>query len=53
MLERHLVTNYEYVYDIAGTKIIYGNPDVLNPSFIAAPVDFKKLRGGARLMWLM
>jgi 3'(2'), 5'-bisphosphate nucleotidase len=36
-----------YVYDTAGSRLMYGKPDVLNPSFIAASVDFKELRGGA------
>ncbi len=36
-----------YVYDTAGPRLLYGKPDVLNLSFIAASVDFKELRGGA------
>lgn len=36
-----------YVYDTSGTRLLYGKPKVLNPSFIAASVDFKELRGVA------
>jgi 3'(2'), 5'-bisphosphate nucleotidase len=36
-----------YVYDTTGNRLLYGKPEVLNPSFIAASVDFKELRGGA------
>jgi 3'(2'), 5'-bisphosphate nucleotidase len=36
-----------YVYDTSGSRLLYGKPDVLNPSFIAASIDFKELRGGA------
>jgi len=36
-----------YVYDMTGNRLLYGKSDVLNPSFIAASIDFKELRGCA------
>jgi 3'(2'), 5'-bisphosphate nucleotidase len=36
-----------YVYDTTGNRLLYGKPDVLNPSFIASLVDYKALLGDA------
>jgi len=33
-----------FVYDLAGVRLAYGKPDVLNPSFIAASVPMAQLR---------
>lgn len=34
-----------YVFDVAGVRLAYGKPDVLNPSFIAATVCLSELGG--------
>lgn len=35
-----------YVYDTSGSRLRYGKPNVLNPSFIAASVSFDELVSG-------